>query len=131
MPNRAERRKQAKIKRPVYKGKTIDDIRDHWYKNGIGAKDLDDAFKDGFNQGFEQGSHGVVATCYAAFALAMRDELNLERDDIKRVLRRGDEHVCYTLSSLEIRDKVLDEIGLSLDFKEAFPEDRIQDNEDG
>lgn len=124
MPNRAQRRKT--IKRDPNRGATMEQIQRRWYKQGIGPKDLESEFKNGFNQGFEQGSHGITATCYAAFCLALQD-IGFSREQIKNTLRAADDYICNSLTSLEIRDEVFKRLGLTLDFKEAFSEDRVRE----
>lgn len=127
MPNRAQRRKA--IKRDPNRGASMEQVQRRWYKNGIGPMDLDAEFKNGFNQGFEQGSHGVIATAYAAMCLALQDA-GWEREQIKNTLVKVDDYICNSLTSLEIRDQVFERLGLKLDFKEAFAEDRIQEAEE-
>lgn len=135
MPNRQQRRKaqkqQKKIKRPTFTKLTLEEREEQLFKNGITIKDLEQEFKNGFESGYEQGSHGVMETCYAAFCLALREVAGFDKNKILEVLYSADGHVARTLTSLEIRDQVLDEVGIELHFKEAFTEDRITEKEAG
>lgn len=130
MANRAQRRAAAKkIKRPPWQGKTLEQKQAALWKNGITARDVEKEFKNGFQQGYEQGSHGVIETCYAAFCLALQDELKFDGAQCKKMLLKVDDYICNSLTSLEIRDEVFERLGLTLNFKEAFPEDRIQNDD--
>lgn len=89
-------------------------------KNGLGTADLKKAFEDGFRAGWSDATPGVVKTCYAGTALALKQVLNLDRDQIKPILSRLDEIVRDTLTSREAIEQVWQDIGLRLDFDEPL-----------
>jgi hypothetical protein len=90
---------------------------------------MEQEFKNGFNQGFKEGSSGVIETCYAGFCLALQDKFRFGRKRVLRALLAADDYVCNSISSIEIREDVFRRLGLELHFKEAFPEDRITEVE--
>ena len=95
-------------------------------RHGITPEDLEKADYSGYMRGFENGKLFVLRDCYAAAALAYRDMTGVsEKEVICSFLQKLDHYVTYTLTSEEIIDKVSLELGIVMDFKEAFPEDRI------
>ena len=96
-------------------------------KNGITPKDLEDAYREGFEEAWAQSTPGVLKTCYAAIVLALRAELGYGRKRCQRILGAVDDIICNTLTSQEAIDKVYEEIGLILNFQEPF--DRVKEIE--
>lgn len=127
MSNRAQRRAAAK-KTPRWMPPTKDQRMKALIQNGITPKDLTEEYNKGFKDGFAAATEPAVKTCYAAFCLAMKEELGFGHARVKRVLKRADEFVLDTLASAEIIDEVFQKIGLTLDFDEPF--DRINDAEE-
>ena len=127
MSNRAQRRAAAK-KTPRWMPATKDQRIKALVQNGITPQDLAAEYNKGFKAGFAAATEPAVKTCYAAFCLAMKEELGFGHTRVKRVLKRADEIVLDTLASAEIIDEVFKKLGLTLDFDEPF--DRINDAEE-
>lgn len=118
-------RAKKKIRRPVQISQTELEIR-RMTRNGITPHDLEKADYDGYKRGFENGKIFVLKDCYAAAALAYRDMTgSSDNEAICTFLQKLDHYVTYTLTSDEIIDQVSRELGIVIDFKETFPEDRI------
>lgn len=126
--NREQRRKakkRAPRKTPAYRRMTIEERKDALVKNGITPDDLQKAYDKGWKEGFNCATSPVLKTIYAAACLTLHSLEGYGRARCKRFLQALDACVIDTLTSTEAIEKVWDEIGLELDFKESF--DRIQE----
>lgn len=123
-------RAKKKIRRPVVQPtQTQRDVM-RMYRHGITPEDLARVDKESFDRGFEQGKLFVLKDCYAAAALAFRDMTGqTDKSVLCAFLQKIDHAVTYALTSGEIIDRVSDELGIVMDFKETFPEDRITEIE--
>lgn len=123
-------RAKKKIRRPVPKPSPDRAAVTRMTRHGITPQDMERADYQGFRRGFEQGKLFVLKTCYAAAALAYRDMTGCQdKQSICDFLQKLDHNVTYTLTSEEIIDRVNRELGIVMDFKETFPEDRITEIE--
>lgn len=120
MANRAERRKKPQ---PVSLPKSQEVMLRRMCQNGITPKDLETEW----HKGHDAGRETAIKTCYAAVCLAARDALGLDKKAAYKLLCTMDEHVCETLSSVEAIDKVLDEMGIVIRFRDPF--DRVEQKE--
>lgn len=98
-------------------------------KNGIRPEDVEQAYREGFEEAWAEATPGVLRTCYAAVALALHRELGYGRKRCVRILGAVDDIISETLTSQEAVDKVLEEIGLVLHLHEGL--DRIEEKNDG
>lgn len=84
-----------------------------------------------YHQGYSDGWHAAcdfaMKTCYAAAALAMHDLEGYSTVRNARFLRLMDSYITSTLTSEEIIDDALEKAGVSINFGEAFTEDRVQE----
>lgn len=84
-----------------------------------------------YHQGYQEGWHAAcnfaMKTCYAAAALALHDLEGYSTVRNTRFLRAMDKYVTDTLTSEEIMDDALEKAGVSINFREVFPEDRVQE----
>ena len=113
--NRKQRRAAAR-KQPLAMPMSQQKLIAGMYKNGITEKDL----KDEFYKGVEAGRRATIKTVYAAAICAAKDILELEKEKLWELIQGVDHHVCNTLSSEEIIDRVLRETGISLNFSDPF-----------
>lgn len=131
MPNRQQRRQQAKqkktIKRPSYHGLSEERKLEKLFQNGITAKDLEEEFHNGFNQGYALARDNSMKMCYAAVCLALK-ERGFDQDQILNLLLLMDSKVLFALDNEELIDQVLDETGLELHFSNVL-ENRVQKKE--
>ena len=114
MPNRAQRRKQARDEK----------------HNSRDACRL--AAPEQYRLGFTDGAKEAVKACYAAICLAAHGphhEFMHCNEDIIVFLREVDEHIVMCLESDEVIDKAFNETGLLLDFSKTFSDERIQEQE--
>lgn len=95
------------------------------FKNGITSEDL----KRSHDEGYRLGVETSVATCYAAFCLALKDTFHFGQKRVMRALLAADERVVMTLDSAELIEKVFQETGIRLDFSGTLPEERILEAE--
>lgn len=95
-------------------------------QNGITIKELKENYDRGFSDGFKAAGEPIVKGCFAAICLALHDKrFGFGKKRCCDVLNAVDQHLLYDLTSDEAIEQVWQEIGLKLDFKEAF--DRIQE----
>lgn len=125
-------RAKKKIRRPVRMDADTMDAR-RMVRHGITPQDLQAADKRGFENGFEAGKIYVLKDTYAAAAMAYQDVcrergIDCDRERVRALLVRMDDYICNALTSEEIIDDAWRKVGLHLEFSEAFPEDRIQEN---
>lgn len=122
--NRKERRAAQKALPGWKRGTTHDQRVSALIKNGITPRDVQQAFDDGFKQGFDKASPGITKTLYAAVALALHDLYGYGGTRCKRVLERVDWYVLNALTSAEAIEEVYDRMGIILDFNEGI--DRVR-----
>jgi len=99
-------------------------------KNGITLEDLRNAEDQGRRDGYRIGKEETLIICYAAFILALHELHGFDSDKCREVLNLADEKVTYTLTSADAIREVYDEIGLTLNFGEDMPGERVQDKGD-
>ena len=119
--NRAQRRREKKQLPRLQKKLSPAQQMNALLKNGITPKDLEEQYARGRDDGIET----TFKTVYAAACLTLHSLEGYGRARCKRFLQALDACVIDTLTSTEAVEKVWDEIGLELDFKESF--DRIQE----
>lgn len=113
MTNRAKRRrKPQRVNLPMSQQKLVAGM----YKNGITEKDL----QAEFYKGVEAGRKSTIKIVYAAAILAAKSEFKFGKDRAWRLIKALDYHVLNTLSSEEIIDRVMTEMGISLNFADPF-----------
>lgn len=93
-------------------------------KNGITQKDLDDAYRRGYNEAVDITSNFCLKDAYAAFLLAAHEEFGFGHARCKRLLHAADNKVVNSLSSDEAIDEVFKTLGLRVSF---YDPDRITD----
>ena len=120
MANRAQRRKKPQ---PVSMPKSQELLIKRFEKNGITMKDLEREYY----KGVDAGRDSSIKTCYAAVCLAAKECLGFGAKRAYKLLCTMDRHVCETLSSAEAIDKVLDEMGITIRFRDPF--DRVEQRE--
>lgn len=99
-------------------------------KNGITIEDLKNAEDQGRADGFKAGREETLIIAYASFILALNEECGFDADKCRDILNVADEKITYTLTSAEAIKEVYDTMGLTLNFSEELPGERIQDKED-
>ena len=116
-----EQRRRALRSAPQWAGMTKDQRLERLFKNGLTLKDLERERKAGWEEGFRAGVTGSMKTLFAAVALALkRDKIHLGWRRSKRILNAADQITVEHLTSQEAIDQVWEEVGLRLDFSEAF-----------
>lgn len=118
MANRAQRRKKPQ---QASLPKSQEVMLRRMCQNGITVKDLEAEW----HKGHEAGRVSAIKTCYAAVCLAARDALGFGSKRAYKLLSVMDRHVCESLSSMEAINKVLDEMGITISFRND-PFDRIE-----
>lgn len=99
-------------------------------KNGITTiEDLKKAEDDGRNDGYRIGKEETLIICYASFLLALNEVCGFDGDKCREILNLADEKVTYTLTSAEAIREVYDTMGITLNFADAMPGDRLQEKE--
>lgn len=96
-------------------------------KNGITIEDLKNAEDQGRADGFKAGREETLIIAYASFILALHEECGFDADKCRDILNIADEKITYTLTSAEAIREVYDTIGLTLNFSEEIPGERVQE----
>ena len=101
-------------------------------RNGITLEDLRNAENQGRTDGYRIGMEETLIIAYASFLLALNELHGFDAEQCKAVLNLADEKLTYTLTSADAIKEVYDKLGLTLNFAEGLPGERIQDkgNED-
>ena len=121
---------KKKIKRPQRMTNTPEVIAARIERHGITMHDLELAEKRQYQDGFRDGKEFVLKDCYAAAALAYKAMMpDVDADAVTDFLRKMDDYVTYALTTEELIEKALDEVGIELHFREAMSEDRVVEKE--
>ncbi len=127
--NRAERRAKAKATPAYRRGASAEELIKQMSRNGITPQQYDDwgreQYQKGFNEGYTQSSEETAKMVYAAFCLAAKEVFGFGRKRCFDLLVKADEHVTYHLHSKDAIEEVLQQIGLTIDFRE--PIDRVRE----
>lgn len=99
-------------------------------KNGITIEDLKKAEDQGRTDGYKVGKEETLIICYASFILALNELHGFDSEQCMELLNAVDEKVTYTLTSADAIQEVYDTMGLTLNFEETMPGERIQEKED-
>lgn len=85
-------------------------------QQGVTPKALEEQYELGREAGFKQASLPVIRACYAGVCLALHDTFGFGKDRCARVLREMDSRISLMLEDQELRDEVMDKIGLDINF---------------
>lgn len=96
-------------------------------QQGISPRDLKKEYDRGFDEGFMAAAEPITKGCYAAVCLALKELHGFGHKRCLEVLRHIDDQLVYTMDGQELADKVLDEMGLEIHFREAL--DRVQEKD--
>lgn len=96
-------------------------------RNGITLEDLKNAEIQGRADGYRVGKEETLIICYASFLLALHELHGFDAEQCMELLNLADEKITYTLTSAEAIKEVYDEMGLTLNFSEELPGERIQE----
>ena len=99
-------------------------------KNGITIEDLKKAEDQGRTDGYKVGKEETLIICYAAFILALNELHGFDPEQCMELLNLVDEKVTYALTSADAIQEVYETMGLTLNFAETMPGERIQEKED-
>lgn len=87
----------------------------------------EEAYQAGYQAGWHAALDFAMKTCYAGAVLALGDLWDSDEAQNAVFLQAMDEYITTTLSSEEIINEALEKAGVKICFREAFPEDRIQE----
>ena len=126
-------RPRKKIRRPQPRVDRDEQDARRMVRHGITPNDLEAAGKRGFDAGASAGREWMLKCSYAAAAIAYMDAcaergVPCEKAHVRALLTRMDDLICNTLTADEIIEEAWNRVGLHIEFSEAFPEDRIQEN---
>lgn len=89
----------------------------------------EEVHRRGYEDGWKASMEFFMRVCYASSVRALHEVAGFGRIRNKRFLRRMDWHIINTMTSQEAIDAALLEGGVEINFKESFPDDRIQEAE--
>lgn len=125
--NRKQRRAAAKAVPGYLRGKTVEDRKRQLYRNGITDKDLQRSAQTGYNKGASAAAEYTMHVCYAAAVRAYGQVTNNDPDANTAFLRLMDDMVVNAIDSDEAIQAAFDEAGVSINFREGLPEERVQE----
>ena len=94
-------------------------------RNGITVEDLKRAEDDGRRDGYRVGKEETLIIAYASFILALNEMCGFDGDKCREILNLADEKITYTLTSADAIREVYDTMGITLNFAEEMPGDRV------
>ena len=94
-------------------------------QNGITVADLEKEYKTGYDKGFSDGARPMYMAMMAAIALSLKELHGFGKKRIVDVLRKVDETIIYSLTSMDLIDEALEKTGLEILFEEPF--DRVKE----
>ena len=118
MMTRQQRRQQERAKQSVIRA--VESLR---ATNPL----AEEAYKQGYEEGWHAALTFAMKTCYAASVLALHDLEGYGMTRNARFLRAMDEYVTTALTSEDIIDEALEKAGVKISFRDTFAEDRIQE----
>lgn len=95
-------------------------------RNGITRKDLDSAYNDGYQKGYETAASGFFRQMYAAIAKEMHEAGN-SKDDILTMLHNVDHRFAVMFDADDEIDDVFDLIGVRINVYNENSIDRISE----
>lgn len=96
-------------------------------RNGITVEDLKRAEDESYKTGMQIEIENTMKSCYAAICLALHEQLGFGKQRACRILNAVDEHIVMTLTSADAIQEVYDTMGLTIDFREPIPGERISE----
>ena len=87
----------------------------------------EETYHAGYDDGWNAACNYAMKVCYAAAVMALHDLEGYSTKRNTRFLRAMDNYVTNTLTSEEIMDEALQKAGVAINFREPFPEDRVQE----
>lgn len=124
--NRQMRRRQERQQVRDWKATGRYDQMLSLQRNGITQKDLDAAFNDGYQKGYETAATGFFRQMYAAIAKEMHDAGNTQ-DDILAMLHNVDHRFAVMFDADDEIDDVFDLIGVRINVYNKNSIDRISE----
>lgn len=86
----------------------------------------EETYKAGYAEGWAAACDFTMKSYFAAAVLAMHDLEGYSTVRNTRMLRAMESYVVNALTTEELMDEALARAGVSIDFREPFPDDRIQ-----
>ena len=118
MMTRQQRRQQERAKQSITRA--VDSLR---ATNPL----AEEAYKQGYAEGWRAALASAMKTCYAASILALHDLEGYGSKRNTRFLRAMDEYVTTALTSEEIIDEAIEKAGVRISFRDTFTDERVQE----
>lgn len=123
MANRADRRRMMREK----VGKSESLLREYsqaerierLMQQGISQIDLENQYRAGYDEGFRRAGVEILKACYAACALGLHEAFGFGQVRLIRAINAMDEHVATMITGEDLKQEVLDRMGLEIDFHEG------------
>lgn len=123
MANRADRRRMMREK--IGKSKSLlseytqAEREERLMTQGISPADLERMYRKGYDEGFKKAGTEMVYACYAACALGLHEAFRFGQARLIRALNAMDEHIATMITGKDLKDEVMDRLGLNIDFTEG------------
>lgn len=125
--NRAQRRAAAKQVPAYRRNMTTEQKLKAFYKNGITLEDLQRSRDEGWKDGWSAACAFSMKVCYASAVRALHQLEGYGTKRNTRFLRLMDEIVTGSMTSDEAIEAAFEEAGVAINFREVFPDDRVQE----
>lgn len=96
-------------------------------RNGITIEDVNRAANEGYQQGIALAQEATMKACYAAMCLALKEIHGFGAKRCMEMLNAVDEKIVYSLTSEELIEQVFKDLGITINFKDEIPGERIQE----
>lgn len=128
MANRAMRRRVMRYEQGKYQKELsqmkIQQINERLLQQGIGQQDIDQARREGLNEGRDLAGKIMSMTCYAAAILTLKRHFDFNDEQLFDFLCEMDWNVLTVLDHQEMIQETLDETGIEIKWDECM--DRVQ-----
>lgn len=96
-------------------------------RNGITIEDVNRAANEGYQHGIALAQEATMKACYAAMCLALKECHGFGAKRCMEMLNAVDEKIVYSLTSEELIEQVFRDLGITINFKDEMPGERIQE----
>lgn len=93
-------------------------------RNGITPADLEQARADGANDAYKRTAPAVVAVCYAALGIVLKEKYGFDNEQVEEAIGAVDAKIAMTIDNEEIADELEEKCGLRIRSAEGV--DRIE-----
>ena len=99
-------------------------------RNGITVEDVMRMESDAYKKGVDAGKNATLQTCFAAICLCLNENYDFDSDKCQDVLNDVYDRMCYSLTSADAIQEVMDKMGLQITFSDDITQEMVEKKED-